>query len=89
MNNRTHVCLGCEKSYRRDQKEESVNCPLCGSKCEYVHKKIRIPSPKHKKKWKIFWTQYRKELRLLEEFRNNPHIKEIKLDILNQVWKRN
>ena len=86
MSNRTHVCVKCKKSYRREQNIESIKCPTCGDKCEYVHKKVRIPSPKRKKEWRIFWEQYRKEVRLIEEFRNNPNIKEIKLDILNQVW---
>jgi len=69
MSSRTHVCVKCEKSYRRDQKIESIKCPTCGDKCEYVDKKIRIPSPKKKKEWRIFWEQYRKEIRLIEEFK--------------------
>jgi hypothetical protein len=88
MSNRTWVCVGCGKSYRRDQSVDEVPCSLCGAPCEDMHWKLRIPSPKKKKDWIEFWTTYRREKRLIEEFQNNPKIQEITLELLNQHWRR-
>ena len=84
MSNRTWVCVECGKSYRRVQTIEAVSCSLCGQPCEYVHWKIHIPSPKKRKEWEAFWTEYRAEKRLLERFRTNPKLKRVSLRILNQ-----
>lgn len=88
MSNRTFVCLNCWKSYRRDQNLGEMGCPICHQACEYVHWKIRIPSPKRKRQWKLFWNKYKAEKRLLEEFQRDPTTKVIELDILNQKWVR-
>ena len=88
MSNRTWACVDCGKSYRRLQTTKLVKCSLCGQDCESVHWKIRIPSPTKKKEWLAFWTAYRREKGLLEQFQRDPRIKEITLEILNQRWLR-
>ena len=88
MSNRTWACIGCGKSYRRNQKVESVKCTICGELCEFVHWKIRIPSPSKQKEWSRFWNTYRLEKRLLEQWLADESIKVISLDILNQQWIR-
>ena len=88
MNPRTYVCLNCQKSYRINQHVGDVNCPICHDVCEYVHWKIRTPSPKRKRQWKQFWVKYKAEKALLEQFKAYSSITEIRLDILNQRWIR-
>lgn len=88
MHRRTHVCLRCQRSYRRDPAERDVACPICHDVCESVHSKIRIPSPKRARQWRIFWEKYRAEKRLLRRFLDDPSIKELELDLLNQRWIR-
>lgn len=88
MSNRTWACVDCGKSYRRVQTVRIVKCSVCGQECESVHWKIHIPSPRRKKEWREFWTIYRREKRLLEEFQRDPRIKEITLALLNQRWMR-
>ena len=84
MSNRTWVCLACEKSYRRVQTVAAVSCAICRQPCEYVHWKLHIPSPKKKREWTDFWTRYRHEKLLIEEFRTNPNLKQVDLELLNQ-----
>jgi C4-type Zn-finger protein len=88
MSNRTWVCVPCCKSYRRIQSLTSLECPTCHTACEYVHWKIRIPSPKRAKAWDEFWTKYRAEKALLAEFERDKSIKEVNLELLNQHWHR-
>jgi len=83
MSNRTWVCVECGKSYRRDQTVKDLACALCHEPCEYVHWKIHIPSPKKKKEWTAFWTQYREEKRLLAQHHRDPRMKGVKLPLLN------
>ncbi len=65
-----------------------LRAPSAGSPASTVHWKIHIPSPRKKKEWLEFWAIYRREKRLLEQFQNDPRIKEITLDPLNQHWMR-
>ena len=88
MSNRTWACVDCGKSYRRPQTVRTVKCSVCGQECESVHWKIHIPSPRKKKEWLEFWTLYRREKRLLDEFQRNPRIKVVTLALLNQRWMR-
>ena len=88
MSNRTWACVDCGKSYRRVSTAKVVKCAGCGQDCEKVHWKIRIPSPSKKKEWAAFWTAYRREKGLLEQFQRDPRIKEITLEILTQRWTR-
>ncbi len=88
MSNRTWVCVDCGKSYRRVQTVEAVTCALCGQPCEYVHWKLHIPSPKKPQEWRSFWTTYRREKSLIEQFYRDPRIKEINLELLNQRHAR-
>lgn len=88
MSNRTWACVDCGKSYRRVQTVRMVKCSVCGQECESVHWKIHIPSPRKKKEWLEFWTIYRREKRLLDEFQRDPRIKEVTLALLNQRWMR-
>ena len=88
MSNRTFACVDCGKSYRRAATTKLVKCPLCGQECERVHWKLHIPSPAKKKEWTAFWTKYRREKRLLDQFQRDPRVKEITLDLLNQRWVR-
>ena len=88
MSNRTCVCVACRKSYRRVQSLTSLECPTCHAACEYVHWKIRIPSPKRTKAWDEFWVKYRAEKALVAEFGRDKSIKEITLELLNQHWHR-
>lgn len=83
MSNRTWACVDCGKTYRRDQHVESVRCALCGKDCEYVHWKIRVPSPSRPKEWHAFWSLYRKEKAVLESHFQNPGIERLTLDLLN------
>ena len=85
MSNRTHVCLGCKKSYRRDKSVRRLVCPVCKQPCEYVHWKIHIPSPKREKEWDEFWRKYKQEKRLIEQFRKDPRVKRVHLELLNQT----
>ena len=58
MSNRTWTCVRCRKSYRRVQAITAVACSTCHGPCEYVHSKIRVPSPKRVKAWDEFWAKY-------------------------------
>jgi hypothetical protein len=88
MSNRTWACIECGKSYRRDQTVESVKCAICSQECEFVHWKIRIPSPAKQKEWNRFWNSYSREKCLIEQWLADESIKVITLDILNQQWIR-
>ena len=88
MSNRTWVCLKCRKSHRRTQSVKSVVCPVCATPCEYVHWKIRIPSPKREKEWNQFWELYLHEKRLIAEFLRDKSIKSVTLNLLNQQLRR-
>ena len=84
MSNRTWACIKCGKTYRRDQNEDhQVICSICRNPCEYVHWKIRVPSPKKKKEWLRFWDIYLKEKRQIDLWQNDQTIEEITLDLLN------
>lgn len=88
MSNRTWVCLRCRKAQRKDQSIREVLCPQCKGPCEYVHWKIRVPSPKRVRAWNAFWKTYLAEKALLAEFEKNPTMKQAKLVLLNQRLKR-
>ena len=88
MSNRTWVCLDCRKSYRRDQLVTAVACARCGRSCEYVHWKLHIPSPRKRKEWDEFWTQYLFEKREIRRFEEDETVEEITLPLLNQHWAR-
>lgn len=88
MNRRTHVCLTCRRSYRRDRDVAKFPCPACKRPCERVHAKLRIPSPKREKEWKRFWRIYREEKRQLARFQGDPNVKRIDLKLLSQIWTR-
>ncbi len=83
MSNRTWACIDCGKTFRREQTVETVQCPHCGEPCEFVHWKIRIPSPKNRKEWDTFWEQYRNEKRQLEAFHDGTLKTPVTLRILN------
>ncbi|AUM13038.1 hypothetical protein Kalk_11660 [Ketobacter alkanivorans] len=84
MSKRTWACVECKQKYRRDQNSDKpVKCATCGKVCEYVHWKVRVPSPKKEKDWKKFWAAYLKEKALLEKYYNDESVEEITLDILN------
>jgi len=88
MSNRTFACLYCRKLQRKDQNIESFHCPLCGRETIRVHWKLHVPAPSKKKKWDSFWERYLLELRQIEEFRSNKNIRELRLPLLNQVFRR-
>ena len=48
-----------------------------------MDRNIRIPSPKKKKEWDIFWVKYQKERRLLENFFYYGSKNPVSLEILN------
>jgi hypothetical protein len=83
MSQRTWVCVPCRKSYRRAQSVQSLRCPTCQAACEYVHWKIRIPSPKRSKAWVEFWTKYRAEKALLNAFHRGELRESVRLELLN------
>jgi len=83
MSQRAWVCVPCGKSYRRRQDVQSVQCPTCREACEYVHWKIRIPSPKQRKVWEEFWEQYWAEKALLNAYRRGELRESIQLKLLN------
>lgn len=83
MSNRTWVCIPCRKSYRRIQTIAEVECPTCHAACEYVHWKIRIPSPSQPKVWDQFWAEYRAEKALLDAFHRHELRETTRLRILN------
>lgn len=84
MSNRTWACVSCGKTYRRpDAPESSVKCAICGRNCEYVHWKIRVPSPKNRKQWDKFWQLYIAEKEQLKRWCESGTVEEIHLDILN------
>jgi hypothetical protein len=66
MSNRTWTCVPCRKSFRRLSTVIALACPHCHQPCEYVHLKIRVPSPRRVKEWTAFWAAYRAEKALLD-----------------------
>lgn len=85
MSQRTWVCVPCERSYRRNQNIESLDCPNCGKQCEYVHWKIRIPSSRRRKEWNAFWAKYRAEKALLRRYERGELRDNVRLELLNMV----
>jgi hypothetical protein len=85
MSNRTWTCISCRKSYRRSQSITAVDCPTCHGPCEYVHWKIRVPSPKRVKVWNEFWSKYKAEKSLLEAFHRGELHEDVKLELLNML----
>ena len=85
MSQRTWVCVPCRKSYRRAQDVQLVRCPTCGSECEYVHWKTRIPSPRRPKVWAEFWDKYRAEKATLDAFHRGELREQVRLELLNMV----
>src|SRR5262245_4335397 len=83
MSNRTWTCLSCRKSYRRSQSITAVHCPTCHALCEYVHWKIRVPSPKRVKTWNEFWSKYKAEKSLLDAFNRGELREDVTLELLN------
>lgn len=88
MSNRTFACLYRRKLQRNDQNIKAFFFPLCGHESVCVHWKLHVSPPKKVKKWNLFWDRYLHELRQIEEFMHNPHIVEIRLSLLNQVFRR-
>lgn len=89
MSQRTWVCLTCRKSYRRSQEVLSLHCPRCDTVCEYVHSKIRIPSPRRLKAWEEFWEKYKAEKTLLAAFERGELRQNVELTILNMRLQAN
>jgi len=87
MSQRTWVCIPCGKSYRRSQDVEALRCPSCRQFCEYVHWKIRIPSPSQRVKWDQFWEKYREEKKLLLAFHRGELQVSVNLELLNMALK--
>ncbi len=85
MSQRTWVCVTCRKSQRRSQDVSSLMCPICQAACEYVAWKIRIPSPRCRKKWERFWAKYRAEKALLEAFHRGELRENVTLELLNMA----
>ncbi len=83
MSQRTSVCAPCRKSYRRSQDLPSLQCPKCRESCQYVHRKIRIPSPRRAKAWECFRAKYRAEKALLETFRRDELREVVNVELLN------
>ena len=83
MSNRTWVCVPCRKSFRRVQTITAVECPQCHLPCEYVHWKMRVPSPRRAKTWDEFWVKYRAEKALLAAFRRGELRESTRLELLN------
>jgi hypothetical protein len=83
MSNRTWTCIHCRKSYRRSQSITAVECPTCHEPCEYVHWKIRVPSPKRIKAWDEFWSKYNAEKSLLDAFHRGELRHDVTLELLN------
>lgn len=84
VSNRTWACVACGKTYRRDQRLPGpVVCAICRNPCEYVHWKIRVPSPKKAREWNRFWRLYRSERRELERCFSDGNVEEVVLDLLN------
>jgi hypothetical protein len=88
MSQRTWVCVPCRKSYRRSQDVPSLLCPKCRADCEFVHWKIRIPSPKRPKEWERFWRKYRAEKALLAAHPRGELQGDVTLELLNMVLLR-
>ena len=83
MSNRTWACVECGKTYRRPFNVSEVQCAISHRPCEYVHWKIRVPSPKHRKQWEKFWVQYLDEKQRLAEYYANGRKGPLKLELLN------
>ena len=61
----------------------AVACSTCHGLCEYVHSKIRVPSPKRIKAWDEFWSKYRAEKSLLDAFHRGELRHDVTLELLN------
>jgi hypothetical protein len=88
MSRRTWVCVPCGKSYRRGQDVQSLQCPACRAECEFVHWKIRIPSPKQRKTWNEFWAKYGAEKALLQDFDQGRLRETVHLELHNMVLSK-
>ncbi|MFM2476229.1 hypothetical protein [Celerinatantimonas sp. MCCC 1A17872] len=90
MRNNTWVCISCRQKYRRaQQSNKTVLCSRCGKPCEYVHWKIRVPSPRKDKAWQAFWRTYLQEKQLLQQFYNGTLEQDVHLELLNITLSRN
>jgi DNA-directed RNA polymerase subunit RPC12/RpoP len=85
VSNRTWTCVPCRKSFRRDQSVAAVACPHCHQPCEYVHWKMRVPSPRRVKEWEAFWAAYRAEKALLAAHHRGELRELVELPLLNMV----
>jgi hypothetical protein len=67
----------------------AVDCPTCHGPCEYVHWKIRVPSPQRIKAWDEFWSKYKAEKSLLDMFHRGELREDVTLELLNmQLYAR-
>jgi hypothetical protein len=64
---------------------EPVTCAVCGEPCEFVHWKIRVPSPAKRRDWDRFWAEYRTEKELLSRFHRGELREPATFRILN-MW---
>lgn len=83
MSQRTWACVPCRKSYRRPWNVPAFACPSCKASCEFVHWKVRIPSPRRPRAWRRFWDEYRAEKALLDRHRRGELREGVLLKILN------
>ena len=65
LSNRTYACIPCGKTFRIELVRGDYSCPLCGGACESVGLKLRVPSPKNRKRWLRFWEDVREDKRTL------------------------
>lgn len=84
MSSQTWACVACGKLYRRAHEIAApVKCAGCGEPCEYVHRKMRVPSPKKAKQWRQFWALYLQEKAELERCFRDGTVEVVELDLLN------
>jgi hypothetical protein len=60
-----------------------MRCPVCDEPCEFVHWKVRIPSPRRPKEWAAFWDKYRAEKALLDAHARGDVHEPVVLEVLN------
>jgi hypothetical protein len=77
---RTWNCIKCRRRFRRSALPP-LACPACHQVCEHIPFGFMVPTPRRKKAWDEFWTQYKTEKALLDAYAVGELRESVKLEI--------